>query len=210
VAHPLDPRNSGPQALTLSIPPCGHIAGVYARTDAQRGVFKAPANTDVRGALGLERVLSDRQQGPLNLLGVDVLRQFPGNKRVIVWGARTTVDPTTTDWIYVNVRRLMIYIEQSIQQSIRWAVFEGNNQALWGSLKRSITDFLTGLWTEGGLFGDKASDAFQVKIDESINTPATIALGELHIEILVAPVRPAEFIVVRIGMWQGGATVSES
>ena len=123
-----DPTSTGPVSRTLLVPPSGAIAGVYARTDGERGVHKAPANTDVRGVLGLERVLSDGQHGPLNLQGVDVLRIFPGTAQVIVWGARTTIgsgsEPPITDFTYVNVRRLMIFIERSIEEGIRWAVFE--------------------------------------------------------------------------------------
>lgn len=205
-----DPTSSGPQPRTMTLPPSGAIAGVYARTDQERGVHKAPANTDVRGALGLEQRLSDRLQGPLNLEGVNVLRIFPGNGQVIVWGARTTVEPDITDWLYVNVRRLLLYIEESVQQGIHWAVFEGNDLSLWQKLNRTITAFLTEVWRDGGLFGAKAQDAFQVRIDEALNPPSERALGRLHIEIKVAPVRPAEFIIVRIGLWDGGGDVSES
>ncbi len=204
------PTNAIP--ATMNIPPSGAIAGVYARIDNAPGggVHKAPANTYVAGVVGLEARLSDRQQGPLNLAGIDVLRIFPGSGQVTVWGARTTGDPNTTDWIYVNVRRLMIYIEQSIEQGIRWAVFEPNNLSLWQKLKRTITEFLTRLWQDGALFGATAAQAFYVRIDEALNPPSTRALGRLYIEIGVAPVRPAEFIIVRIGLWDGGAQVTES
>ncbi|MCU0526249.1 MAG: phage tail sheath subtilisin-like domain-containing protein [Elainella sp. Prado103] len=205
-----DPTSTGSQARTMLIPPSGHMAGVYARADQERGVHKAPANTDVRGVLGLETRLSDRQQAPLNLKGVNVLRIFPGSGQVTVWGARTTIDPNITDWLYVPVRRLMIYIEQSIEVSIRWAVFEPNDLTLWKNLKRTISDFLTRVWRDGGLFGATADQAFYVRIDEALNPPSTRALGRLYIEIGVAPVRPAEFIIVRIGLWDGGSEVSES
>jgi phage tail sheath protein FI len=205
-----DPTSTGPQPRTMVIPPSGHIAGVWARTDSERGVHKPPANTDVRGVLGLETILSDRQQGPLNLGGVDVLRIFPGNRQVIVWGARTTVDPTITDWLYLNVRRLLLYIEESIAEGIRWAVFEPNDLALWKKLDRTISDFLERVWRDGGLFGAKAEEAFRVRIDEALNPPSVRALGRLYIEIKVAPVRPAEFIVVRIGLWDGGSETTES
>jgi phage tail sheath protein FI len=204
-----DPLSAVVPPRTLFIPPSGHIAGIYARTDGERGVHKAPANTDVRGVLGLERRLSDGQQGPLNLEGINVLRIFQGSNTVVVWGARTTVDPDVTDWIYVNVRRLMLYIEESIEEGIRWAVFEPNNLALWQKLKRTINEFLTRVWRDGALFGDSADKAFYVRIDEALNTPATRALGRLYIEIGVAAVRPAEFIIVRIGLWDGGADVTE-
>ena len=204
-----DPRTVRQVVRTMFIPPCGHIAGVYARTDIERGVHKAPANTYVEGVLGLDRILSDRQQGPLNLAGINVLRIFPGTARVNVWGARTTVDPVITDWIYVNVRRLLLYIEESIEEGIRWAVFEPNNLRLWEALKRTITDFLTRVWRDGALFGATPEQAFYVRIDEAINPPSTRALGRLYIEIGVAPARPAEFIIVRIGLWDGGSEVSE-
>lgn len=205
-----DPRSSGPTPRRMLAPPSGHVAGVFARADAMPGVHKAPANIDVRGVLGLERTLSDRQQGPLNRQGVNVLRVFPGDARVIVWGARTTVDPVITDWLYVNVRRLMLYLEESIQEGIRWAVFQPNDLTLWQQLRRTIGDFLTRVWQDGALFGATAQEAFQVRIDEALNPPSVRALGRLNIEIRVAPVRPAEFIVVRIGLWDGGGDVSES
>jgi phage tail sheath protein FI len=204
-----DPTSSGAALRTMLIPPSGAMMGVYARTDSDRGVHKAPANTAVMGVLGLERVLSDAQQGPLNLLGVDVLRIFPGTSQVTVWGART-VDMAETDWWYINVRRLMIYIEQSIEEGLRWAVFEPNGLALWQRVKRTLNEFLTRVWQSGALFGATADKAFYVRVDEGNNPPALRALGQLHIEIGVAPVRPAEFIVVTIGLWDGGASISES
>lgn len=204
-----DPATNRVTLLTLPLPPSGHLAGVYARTDNERGVHKAPANTDVRGVLGLERRLTDGQQGPLNLLGVNVLRIFQGSSAVVVWGARTTVDPNVTDWIYVNVRRLMLYIEESIEEGIRWAVFEPNNLALWQKLKRTIGEFLSRVWRDGALFGESADKAYYVRIDEALNPPSVRALGRLYIEIGVAVVRPAEFIIVRIGLWDGGADVTE-
>lgn len=204
-----DPRNTR-NASHMLVPPCGHIAGIYARTDVTRGVHKAPANEDVRGVLGLERRLNDPQQGPLNLAGINVLRLFRGKTAATVWGARTTVDPVITDWIYVNVRRLMLYIEESIEEGIRWAVFEPNNLSLWKKLKRTITNFLTDIWRAGALFGAKPEEAFYVRIDEGLNPPHSRALGRLYIEIGVAPVRPAEFIIVRIGLWDGGAEFIEA
>jgi phage tail sheath protein FI len=202
------PTNATP--AILRIPPSGAIAGIYAQVDQAIGVHKAPANVALTGVVGLESVLSDGQQGPLNLAGIDVLRIFPGSGVVTVWGARTTGDPNVTDWIYVNVRRLMIYIEQSIKTSIRSSVFQPNGPPLWGKLKRVITEFLTNVYQSGALVGDTAAQAFYVKIDSTNNTPATMAVGQLYIEIGVAPARPAEFIIVRIGLWDGGAQLSES
>ena len=205
-----DPTAPGASPRTMTLPPSGHMAGVYARTDTERGVHKAPANTDVRGSLGVEALLSDRMQGPLNLKGVNVLRVFPGNAQVMVWGARTTVQPDITDWLYVNVRRLLLFIEESVQEGIRWAVFEGNDLTLWQKLTRTIRAFLTQVWKDGGLFGATADQAFRVRIDEALNPPSERNLGRLHIEIQVAPVRPAEFIAVRIGLWDGGGDITES
>jgi phage tail sheath protein FI len=204
-----DPSSSGPTLQTLLVPPSGAMAGIYARTDNERGVHKAPANTDVRAVVGLERILSDAQQGPLNLAGVDVLRIFPGTSQVTVWGART-VDMAENDWMYVNVRRLMIYIEQSIKEGLRWAVFEPNGIPLWQRVKRTLNEFLTRVWQSGALFGATADKAFYVRVDEGNNPPALRALGQLNIEIGVAPVRPAEFIIVTIGLWDGGASITES
>ena len=205
-----DPSSTGPIPRNMLVPPSGAMAGVYARTDGERGVHKAPANTDVRGVTGLERILSDAQQGPLNLKGINALRIFPGTAQAVVWGARTTVDPNITDWIYVPVRRLLIFLEQSIEEGIRWAVFEPNGLPLWQKLKRTLNEFLTRVWRDGALFGATADKAYYVRIDEALNPPSTRALGRLYIEIGVAAVRPAEFIIVRIGLWDGGAEISES
>jgi len=141
---------------------------------------------------------------------VNAIRIFPGDGRVLVWGARTTAPKGETDWTYVNVRRLLLYIEGSIQEGIRWAVFKPNDYGLWQSLKRTIGSFLDRVWKDGGLVGLKREQAYQVRIDEGLNPPDEIALGRLHIEIKVAPVRPAEFIIVRIGLWDGGAQVTEN
>lgn len=208
ILDPTTPRNA--PSRRIAIPPCGHIAGVMAREDGRRGVHKAPANVSVLGVLGLERVISDRQQAPLNDAGINALRIFPGSGDVIVWGARTTVRKDVTDWRYVPVRRLLLFLEESIQEALRWAVFEPNDPILWGKLNRVLTDFLTRVWRDGALFGDTAEKAFQVRVDEGLNPPSTRALGQLFIEIKVAAVRPAEFIVVRIGLWDGGGDVDES
>ncbi len=205
-----DPFSSTLPPATILVPPSGHMAGIYARTDDERGVHKAPANTEVRGGvLGLEQRLTNAQQGPLNDVGINVLRIFQGSSAAQVWGARTLVDPDITDWRYVSTRRLLIYIEQSIEEGIRWAVFEPNNLALWQKLKRTVGEFLTRVWRDGALFGDSADKAFYVRIDEALNPPSVRALGQLYLEIGVAPSYPAEFIIVRIGLWDGGAAVSE-
>jgi Bacteriophage tail sheath protein len=193
---------------TELLPPSGHIAGIYARTDSQRGVHKAPANTNIRGAIGLEHKLTDEEQGPLNLLGINVLRVFPTESQPMVWGARTTA--TDRNWQYVNIRRLFLFLEESIQEGIRWGLFEPNNLQLWQKLNRSITEFLLRVWRDGALFGATPKEAFYVRIDEALNPPADRALGRLTIEIGVKPSYPAEFIIVRIGIWQGGSAVSEA
>jgi phage tail sheath protein FI len=189
-------------------PPSGHVAGIFARSDNQRGVHKAPANEPIRGALGLQLRLTDNEQGPLNLKGINVLRLFAGEGQPIVWGARTTANDR--NWQYVNIRRLFLFLEESIQEGIRWAVFEPNNQQLWQKLKRTITEFLTRVWRDGALFGGTAEEAFYVRIDEALNPVSTQRLGRLYIEIGVRPAYPAEFIVVRIGIWEGGSEIAES
>ncbi|MEJ2662012.1 MAG: phage tail sheath subtilisin-like domain-containing protein [Desulfobacteraceae bacterium] len=191
-------------------PPSGHVTGIYARTDAQRGVHKAPANTNIKGALGVERRLTNEEQGPLNLEGINVIRVFPGQSQPVVWGARTTAGDLDRNWQYVNIRRLFLYLEESIQSGIRWAVFEPNNLQLWQKLKRSISEFLTRVWRDGALFGATAEEAFFVRIDEALNPASTQALGRLYIEVGVRPTYPAEFIILKIGIWHGGSQISES
>jgi phage tail sheath protein FI len=188
------------------VPPSGHVCGVIARSDARIGVHKAPANEFVNGALAVERLLSDTDHGLLNLQGINVIRVFSGG-RPTVFGARTTA--TDRNWQYVNIRRLFLYVEESIQEGIRWAVFQPNNLALWQKLRRSISDFLRTAWRDGALFGAREEDAFYVRIDEVLNPFSEQQLGRLHIEIGLRPSYPAEFVVVRIGIWAGGAVVSE-
>ena len=198
------PAGSGAPIL---VPPSGHICGIIARSDNLRGVHKAPANEIVNGALGVERNMSDADQGQLNLPGINIIRIFNTGGRPVLWGARTTA--TDRNWQYVNIRRLFIFLEQSIEEGIRWAVFEPNNLQLWQKLKRTITEFLTRVWQDGALFGATAKEAFYVRIDETLNPDSERALGRLHMEIGVRPSYPAEFIIVRIGIWQGGSEVRE-
>jgi phage tail sheath protein FI len=213
---PAPPAYGGPPPVAqpnLLVPPSGHIAGVYARMDHSRGVHKAPAgiSANLAGTLGVERILGDTEQGLLNLApyGVNVIRVFHGGHPT-VWGARTTaVAAGNSTWQYINVRRLFIFLEQSITVGIRFALFEPNNLELWGKLKRSITAFLTKVWQDGALFGASAKEAFYVRIDDALNPPDQMALGYLTIEIGVRPAYPAEFIVVRIGITPGGVTVTD-
>ncbi len=199
------PTGSGDPVL---VPPSGHICGIIARSDNSRGVHKAPANEIVNGALGVERSMSNIDQGQINLQGINVVRVFGKSGRAILWGARTTA--TDTNWQYVNIRRLFLYVEESIQEGIAWAIFEPNNLQLWQKLKRTLNEFLERVWRDGGLFGATREEAWYVKIDETINPFSEQALGRLHIEIGLRPTYPAEFIVVRIGIWPGGSEVTES
>jgi phage tail sheath protein FI len=192
----------------ILVPPSGHVCGIFARSDNARGVHKAPANEIVNGALGVERLLGDIDHGQLNPGGVNVVRVFQAGGRPVLYGARTTA--TDRNWQYVNIRRLFLYLEESIQEGIRWAVFEPNNKPLWKKLERSIGDFLNKAWRDGALFGAKAADAYYVRIDDDLNPFSEQALGRLHIEIGVRPSYPAEFIIVRIGIWAGGSEVTES
>ena len=194
----------------LLAPPSGHIAGVYARTDNSRGVHKSPAGVEatVNGVVSIEQLLSDDEQGDLNRAGINVIRVFQTGGRPVVWGARTTAQEGS-DFHYISTRRLFLFIEESIQEGINWAVFEPNNTELWQKLKRTISAFLAQQWRDGALFGASEKEAFYVRIDEAINPPDQRALGRLNIEIGIKPAYPAEFIVVRIGIWEGGSDVTE-
>ncbi|MBE2200883.1 MAG: phage tail sheath subtilisin-like domain-containing protein [Anaerolinea sp.] len=193
----------------ILVPPSGHIAGVYARTDNNRGVHKAPAGNEatLSGVLGVEQTMSDIDQGQLNLNDINVIRVFKPGGRPVVWGARTIA--SDRNWQYVNIRRLFLFLEESIEEGIRWAVFEPNNLQLWQKLKRTITEFLLRVWRDGALFGATPEEAFYVRIDEALNPFSDQALGRLNIEIGVRPTYPAEFIIVRIGIWPGSSEVSE-
>jgi phage tail sheath protein FI len=191
---------------TLTIPPSGHVAGVFARTDDQKGVHKAPANESVRNVLNVERVVADGDHGPLNEKSINVIRPFPG-RGIRVWGARTLA--VETQWRYVNVRRLMLFIEESIQEGTQFAVFEPNNTELWQRLKRTVNEFLERVWKTGGLLGEKQDEAFRVRIDDELNPAAQIALGILVIEVRVAPTTPAEFVVFQIIQEPGRKIVTE-
>jgi phage tail sheath protein FI len=204
-----DPTATTPGAKPILVPPSGHVAGVYARVDAERGVHKAPANESISGAQGIQFPLDDSDQDPLNAAGVNVLRVFAGSSLPVVWGARTTAKAGELPWRYVNVRRLMSFIEESVQEGIRWAVFEPNDLRLWKRLERTVTEFLTRVWASGALFGASAEEAFYVKIDEELNPSPVRDLGQVVIEVGVAPVKPAEFVRVRIGLWSGGARAEE-
>jgi uncharacterized protein len=190
----------------ITIPPSGHIAGVFANTDDKKGVHKAPANEKIAGVLGLERALIEADQGLLNERSVNVLRFLPGRGHRI-WGARTLA--TGTQWRYVNVRRLMLFIEESVQEATEFAVFEPNGTPLWESLKRMVSEFLTRLWSDGMLVGTTPEQGFRVRIDEELNPPSLRELGQLVIEVRVAPTTPAEFIVFRVIQTPGRPLIDE-
>jgi phage tail sheath protein FI len=185
----------------LSVPPSGHMAGIYARNDNERGVHKAPANEIVRGALEPAVQITKGEQDTLNPIGVNCIRSFTG-RGLRVWGARTlSSDPA---WRYVNVRRLFNYVEKSIERGTQWVVFEPNDPDLWARIKRDVGAFLTGAWREGMLFGRSPEEAFFVKCDEELNPPDVRDRGQLFIDIGLAPVKPAEFVIFRLSQWAGG------
>jgi hypothetical protein len=188
---------------TLAVPPSGHVAGIFARVDTERGVFKAPANEVVRGALGLTHPLSKGDQGELNRHGVNCIRALNGN--IYVWGARTVGGEANQDLQYINVRRTLLFLRESIDEGIQWAVFEPNTPALWASITRNVTSFLTTMWRAGALFGSTAKDAFYVKCDAETNTAETINAGQVVTEVGVAIVRPAEFVIFRLSQFSAPA-----
>ncbi len=177
-------------------PPSGHLAGIYARVDTERGVHKAPANEVVHGALGLQYNLSKAHQDGLNPQGVNVIRNLNGNIRV--WGARTIGGDANGEWKYVNVRRLFLFLRESIDEGTQWVVFEPNAPGLWAKVTRNVTAFLTNVWRSDALFGNTPEEAFYVKCDQETNPPEVRELGQLVTEVGVAVVRPAEFVVFRI------------
>lgn len=185
----------------ILIPPSGHLAGVYARVDTARGVHKTPANESIRGALDLEYKIGAGENGDLNISSVNCLRFF-SDSGIKIWGGRTLA-AADSPWRYISVRRLFNMIEESIQKSTRWVVFEPNDKTLWNSIKRDIGAFLTLLWRQGAIVGSKPEEAFYVKCDEEINTQEVIDQGQVITEIGIAPVKPAEFVIFRIGQSQG-------
>lgn len=193
----------------VSVPPSGHIAGVFANNDNTRGVFKAPANEPVTMALDLADVVTDDVQGPLNEQGINVIRAFPG-RGILVWGARTIAPKDITQWRYNSIRRFVNFVEASLRDGTRFAVFEPNNPTLWGTVQRLVKDFLNTQWAEGALEGVKPEDGFSVRVDAALNPPQVIALGQLIVEVKLYTVPPAEFVVFQIIQQPGGSNVTES
>jgi phage tail sheath protein FI len=181
--------------------PCGAVAGIFARTDSQRGVFKAPAGLDatLNGVRGLTVKLTDGEQGQLNPLGVNCLRSFPviGN---VVWGARTLegADLLASEWKYVPVRRVALFIEESLYRGTQFAVFEPNDEPLWAQLRLNVGAFMQNLFRQGAFQGASARDAYFVKVDKDTTTQNDIDLGIVNILVGFAPLKPAEFVIIKI------------
>jgi phage tail sheath protein FI len=192
--------------VLVNVPPSGHMAGIWARTDASRGVHKAPANETVNGALNLTYRLTRDEQGVLNDVGVNCLRLF-ARSGIRVWGARTRADPAN-EWRYLPVRRLFNMIEESIVEGTTWIVFEPNDRTLWKHIRRDIGAFLTRVWRDGALFGATPEEAFFVKCDEETNPPDVIDAGQVVAVVGIAPVKPAEFVVFQVMQSAAGAQVS--
>ena len=190
----------------LHVPPSGHMAGIWARNDDTRGVHKAPANEVIRGALGLELQITKGEHDQLNPAGINCIRAFPG-RGIRVWGARTLSSDAA--WRYLNVRRLFNYVEESILEGTQWVVFEPNDINLWQRVKRTLNAFLVRVWRDGALFGATPQEAFYVKCDAETNPPEVVDAGQLIVEVGIAPVKPAEFVVFRIAQMSGGAALSE-
>ncbi len=198
------PAPGGASGETALLSPEGAMAGIYARSDIERGVHKAPANEVVRGILRFSRNVTRGDQDVLNPEGVNCLRFFEGRGQR-VWGARTiSSDP---EWTYVNVRRLFIYLEHSIDRGTQWAVFEPNNETLWLRIRLTIESFLTEVWRTGALMGTKPEEAFFVRCDRTTMTQSDLDNGRLICLIGVAPTKPAEFVIFRIGQWTADASI---
>ncbi|MEA2828353.1 MAG: uncharacterized protein QOG43_2792 [Actinomycetota bacterium] len=187
------------------LPPSGFVAGVYARGDQERGVLKPPTGDAVRGVAGLESVVDRAAQAVLNQEGVNVLRSFEG-EGIRLWGARTiSSDP---EWKYINIRRYLLYLERSLDEATQWAVFEPNGESLWATVRRAAEAFLDAQWRAGSLMGRRPDDAYFVRCDCTTMTQDDIDHGRLVALVGVAPVKPAEFVIIRIGVATAGAAGS--
>jgi hypothetical protein len=201
VPNPLA-RSGSSIPAEIAIPPSGYMAGIYARNDEQNGVAKAPANEVVLDASRFERNITFAEQQLLNPLGINCLRYFP-NRGYLVWGARTT--SSDSEFMYVNVRRYLIYLEHSIDNSTQWAVFENNGPALWSRVKEAIDSFLYNEWKEGNLLGDSAAQAYFVRCDRTTMTQNDLDNGRMICLIGVSLLKPAEFVIFRIGQMTSDA-----
>jgi hypothetical protein len=198
-------RGEGTNNL-LTVPPSGHICGIYARNDGEAGVHKSPANQELKGVKGLERRIAPKIQSILNPLGVNCLRNFP-ERGIIVWGARTT--SSDLQWRYLNTRRFLIYIEESIKVGTRWVIFETHYEVLWERVEQIVTLFLMDLWKAGALVGTRPEEAFFVKCDHTTMTQDDIRDNRLIILVGVASTRLEEFIIFRIAQWRGRFKINE-
>jgi len=207
VANPLATNGSTNGERFITVPPSGHVAGVWARTDAVRGVWKAPANEVVRGVARLEADVTTGEQSLLNPEQVNCIRSFGANG-IRIWGARTLARMDQS-WRYINVRRLFIFVEESIRRGTQWVVFEPNDADLWARVRRTVAAFLRGLWMQGALVGATPDQAFFILCDETNNPANSVDEGKLVVDIGIAPVKPAEFVIFRISQWQGGAATAE-
>ncbi len=195
IANPLAGTDPA-QPAVLDVPPSGAVCGIYARSDVQRGVWKAPANETVTDAIGLQRDVRFGEQEVLNPLGVNCIRALP-NRGIRVWGARTlSSDP---EWKYVNIRRYFLYLEASIDRGTQWAVFEPNGEALWANVRTTVSDFLYNEWVSGALLGTTPKEAYFVRCDRSTMTQNDLDNGRLVCLVGVAAIKPAEFVIFRIG-----------
>lgn len=192
--------------VPVLVPPGGHIAGIYARSDTNRGVNKDPANEVIRGISQLQLQINNGQQAILNPKGVNCLRYFKGQGNLVCGGRTNASNP---DWKYINVRRLFIFVEKSIDRGTQWVVFEPNDESLWARARRSVGDFLTGLWKDGMLQGATKEQAFFVHCDRTTMTQADLDNGRFIMLIGIAPVKPAEFVIFRIAQHSGGSDVTE-
>jgi hypothetical protein len=198
----MDPNSGKP----IFMPPSGHVAGIWARNDDTRGVHKAPANETIRGVIDLQCGITRGEHDQLNPIGVNCIRAFPG-QGIRIWGARTlSSDP---EWRYLNVRRLFNYVEKSILNGTNWVVFEPNDEFLWSSVERTISMFLRRVWRSGALFGRTPEQAFYVKCDAENNPEENRDAGILTVDVGIAPVKPAEFVVFRLSQFSEGAALDE-
>ena len=198
ISDPTLEQDPGVPGTLLDVPPSGAVAGIFSRSDIERGVHKPPANQVVHGILGLVTHVGIGEQEVLNPDGINTLRFFEGRGN-LVWGARTIC--TDPEWTYVNVRRLLIHLEHSIEKSTHWAVFEPNDHPLWVRIRRTIEDFLTSTWRTGALMGTTPEEAFFVRCDSTTMTQTDVDDGRLVCVVGIAPIRPAEFVILRIEQW---------
>lgn len=188
-----NPRSGKP----ILVPPCGHVMGVWSRTDELNGVWQAPANELLWGLTGLAYNVNLREHELLNPLGINCIRLLL-NQEIRILGSRTLVEPDRIEWRYINVRRLVNYVTQSISLGVYQTAFGQNNQSLRDQLKKEISGFLEQLWRKGALIGESFSDAFYVRCDEELNPPEIVSLGRVYVEVGICPVRPKDFVVFRV------------